>query len=382
MTLLKTVAILLALGSISAATIQNKCLPLFTGSNSVAFDLNSVNPTNAQTPLTVVGAGSSSQFVLCNPIPSSALNADWKCTPVSGSIAYIYDTASTTCKALNSEDSIINSAINMDSDQKVSGVTLSYDNSNASATDKPNLYGKNLQIVMNCDANIQNQNAAWTYTENDKYVVFSSASSAGCGNSLKDLFGIFEKYRIVSSIVLGAFGVLFAFFGKKLFTITLTLCGFLTGFLSIAGVAYAFSALQNADSKKVTVILILSTLLGILLAYIFYKFKKVTTMVALGFLFFFIGNAILRLYLVKLNLANWIQIVILIVIVGLGVTGGYLFSEYKYCNYSNCIIFATSLGGAFLLIMSIGFLTQTLKTPAEIQQMVLRNENMVHYGLK
>jgi hypothetical protein len=327
MTFLKTIAILLVVGSISSAAIQNRCLPLFTGTNSVAFDLNSVNPVNAETPLTLVGTGSTSQFVLCNPIPSSVLNADWKCNSVSGSIAYIYNTASKTCKALNSADSTIVSAINLDSNQNVNGVTISYDNSNASTTDQPNLYGKNLQIVMNCDLNVQNQNAAWTYAENDKYVVFTSASSAGCGNSLKDLFGIFEKYRIVSSIVLAAFGVLFAFFGKKLFTITLTLCGFLTGFLSIAGVAYAFSALQNADSKKVTVILILSTLLGILLAYIFYKFKKVTTMVALGFLFFFIGNAILRLYLVKLNLATWIQISIIAVIVLLGVLGGYFFSE-------------------------------------------------------
>jgi hypothetical protein len=119
----------------------------------VAFDLNSVNPVNAETPLTVSGYRIDLPVRPVQPDPELSPQRRLEMQlSLSGSIAYIYNTASKTCKALNSADSTIVSAINLDSNQNVNGVTISYDNSNASATDQPNLYGKNLQIVMNCDA--------------------------------------------------------------------------------------------------------------------------------------------------------------------------------------------------------------------------------------
>jgi hypothetical protein len=70
------------------------------------------------------------------------------------------------------------------------------------------------------------------------------------------------------------------------------------------------------------------------------------------------------------------------VIVLLGVTRRLFLLRVVILSYRNCIIFATALGGAFLIILSVGFVTQTLKTPAEIQQMILRNEKMVKLCLK
>ena len=56
-------------------------------------------------------------------------------------------------------------------------------------------------------------------------------------------------------------------------------------------------------------------------------------------------------------------------------------SKSKFCLIaSEMLIVATSLGGSFLLVMSLGFLTKTLESPGVVHARVKAGETVVRLG--
>ena len=355
-------ALTVLLGS-SQAALQNRCAPLFLNSDNVAFDFNQVNPTDPNNPVAVNNGATSTLFLLCQGIPDSAANC---VNNLPDNLAYV--TVGGQCYPITTTATKLTTDLQKDADGAPSGVIQIYDNSNVQAPDKNKLYTKNLKIILNCDKSTSNGQAQWTVDNSDPaYLTFTTKTAAACGTSLHDIFSFFIKYKWYFGGLLILLGVLFTFFGKRFFIITLTTVGFLIGFLSIVGTAYLFSAMQNADSKKVMVVLFLGLCMGLAVAWLFYKFKSVTTMAALGLLFFFIGNAVIRTYLSKYVTENWQQILIVVAIVVIGVAVGFFASNY-------CIMFATAFGGAFLFIFSIGMMSGTLDSPSVVAQKIQRGE--------
>lgn len=355
----------LAIGlGLAQAAVQNRCAPLFLNSDNVAFDFNQVNPTDPNNPVAVNQDATSTLFLLCQGIPDSASNC---ANNLPDNLVYI--TEAGKCYPITTTASQLTTNLQKDADGNPSGVIQIYDNSAVQSPAKDKLYpNKNLKIILNCDKSTNNGQAQWTLDTSDpNYLTFTTKTSAACGTSLHDVFAFFIKYKWYFGGLLILLGILFTFFGKRFFIMTLTTIGFLIGFLSIVGTAYLFSAMQNADSKKVMVVLFLGLCMGLAVGWLFYKFRSVTTMAALGLLFFFIGQAVVRTYLSKYVTGNWAQIGIITAIVVIGVATGFFASNY-------CLMFATAFGGAFLFIFSIGMMTGTLKSPSVVAQEIQRGE--------
>jgi hypothetical protein len=361
------VALLLISSSLSV-DIKNRCAPIWTDSNKIAFDLNMVTQDSIDKPDIIKSGNLNIAMGLCNPIGSNDVDPTWKCDiKPSNNMAFVYDTVANKCYPMTNTDSTVDQTLIKDNDE-IKGVTLIYENKNTPDFSYGN---KNLKINIKCDKNIDNSKISWTVDDSDsKYIVFTTSAKAGCGVSFKDLVTIFENYKFVAAGILFFVGLLFTFFGKRFFTITLTLTGFLIGFLSIAGTAYVFSAMQTADNKKIGVILFIAFLMGLLVGYLFYKFKVLTTMGAVGLLFFMIGNAVERLYLARWVNQQWQIICILVLFVLVGVAFGYFYSKH-------CIMFSTSFGGAFIVVLGLAIASNTYQTPAEIAEQIKRKDKVV-----
>src|SRR3990167_221603 len=227
------------------AGITNRCAPLFLGDDNVAFDFNQVNPTDPNNPLVVGTAGLTSRFLLCQGIPDS-VTLDAKCTnKLPDNLAYVV--IGNDCYPTTTSATTLTTTFNKDGDGKPTQVVQTYDNSPVQGTAKSQLYTKNLKIVLNCNKDSANGQAAWTVDNSDpNYLTYTTTTAAACGTSLHDVFAFFIKYKWLFGGILILLSILFTFFGKRFFIITLVIVGFLIGFLAIVGTAYLFSAMQNA----------------------------------------------------------------------------------------------------------------------------------------
>jgi uncharacterized membrane protein YidH (DUF202 family) len=310
-------------------------------------------------------------FGLCNPITVSQVDPTWPCTSKpADNMVYVYDKNANLCKPMTNPSTVPTQELMKDVDGNVNGVSLIYENKDVPADFS--YKGKNLKVNIKCNKDIDNYKITWAVDDSDsKYLIFNTEAKAGCGTSLKDLVALFENYKFVAAGILCFLGILFTFFGKRFFTITLTLTGFLIGFLSIAGTAYLFSAMQTADNKKIGVIFFIAFLMGLLVGYLFYKFKVLTTMGAVGLLFFMIGNAVERLYLARWVNQQWAIISILVVFVLIGVAFGYFYSKH-------CIMFSTAFGGSFIVVLGLSIATNTYSPPAQIAEQIKRGDKVIY----
>ena len=359
----------------SAPNINLRCTKLFTDeSNPISFDLNLVKPTDVNNPLKLNNGITSAQFLPCSGIQAKLVPAEWKCqNTFDQNQVYFFD--GTTCYALTTDASIATFEFSKDEKGKATGVSITYDNSKVPAETKSKLYSKNLKIIVKCDNDVKDSDAVWSYNLMSlNYLEFTTSAKAGCGTSYRDLLDFFNNNKYVFGLAFIAIGILFTFFGRRFFSITLILIGFLIGFLAVAGLAYSISFFQGADTKKVVVLMIISVLLGALVAWIFNAFKVVSTMAAVGALFFFIANAILRLYLTRYITTTMGEFAVVIVVVIIGVLFGYVYSK-------QCIMFSTAFGGSFLVVYAVGTLTKTLDSPAVINERVRNGERVVGWLL-
>lgn len=362
---------MLLIASSLSITVQNRCAPIWTDSNKIAFDLNMVKKDSFDKPDSIVAGNLNIAFGLCNPISTSQVDPTWPCTSKpQDNMVYVFDHLTNKCSPMTNVASTLKQDLTKDGDDNINGITLTYENHDVPADFS--YKGKNLKVNIKCNKDIDNSKIEWTVDDSDsKYLIFSTSAKAGCGHSLKDLIALFENYKFVAAGILFFLGILFTFFGKRFFTITLTLTGFLIGFLSIAGTAYLFSAMQTADNKKIGVIFFIAFLMGLLVGYLFYKFKVLTTMGAVGLLFFMIGNAVERLYLARWVNQQWAVICILVVFVVIGVAFGYYYSKH-------CIMFSTAFGGSFIVVLGLSIASNTYSTPAQIAEQIKRGDKVVY----
>lgn len=353
-----------------SVTIKNRCLPAWYDSNGIAFDLNPVKTQPIDKPDTITTDTLTVAFQMCNPITPSQVDPSWGCdNKPDANIAFIRDKASGKCYPMTNPSSELTSELIKDGDE-VKGVRMTY--SNKDTKEDFSYKNKDIKINVMCNKEIENSSIQWIIDDSDaKYVTFTTSAKAGCGASVKDLISLFNNFKLAAAGIILVVGILFTFFGKRFFTITLTSTGFLIGFLSIAGTAYIFGAMQTSDAKKIGVVLLTSVLLGGLIAWVFYKFRKLTTMAACGILFFFIGNAVLRLYLSRWIHQNWAEISTLVFFALIGVLFGYKFSN-------QCIMFSTAFGGSFLVVLALGIATNTYYSPEAVVERVKRGDKVIY----
>jgi hypothetical protein len=364
-----TLCMVLLASSVMTVTIKNRCMPAWYDSNGIAFDLNPVKTQPREKPDNITTDSLTIAFMMCNPIVPSDVDPTWACdNKPDANIAYILDKATGKCYPMTNPASELMPELIKEGDE-VKGVRMIY--SNQDTKEDFSYKNKNVKINVMCNKDIDNSNIQWIVDDSEPlYVTFTTSAKAGCGASVKDLISLFNDFKLVAAGILLLVGILFTFFGKRFFTITLTVTGFLIGFISISGSAYIFGAMQTADSKKIGVLLLISFLLGLLIGWVFYKFRKLTTMAACGILFFFIGNALLRLYLSRWIVQNWAEIAFLVLVVVIGVSFGYKFSN-------QCIMFSTAFGGSFLIVLALGVATKTYYSPEEVVERVKRGDRVV-----
>lgn len=359
---------LLASSAMSVA-VKNRCLPAWYDSNGIAFDLNPVKTQPINKPDSITTDSLMIAFKMCNAISPSEIDPTWGCdNKPESNIAYILDKATGKCYPMTNETSELKPELIKEGDD-VKGVRLIYTNKD---TISDFFYkNKNIKINIMCNKDIDNSSIQWIIDDSDPlFLIFTTSAKAGCGASVKDLISLFNNFKLAAAGIIFLVGILFTFFGKRFFTISLTITGFIIGFISISGTAYIFGAMQTSDSKKIGVLLLISFLLGLLIGWVFYKFRKLTTMAACGILFFLIGNALLRLYLSRWIIQNWAEIAFLVVVVIIGVGFGY--------QYSNqCIMFSTAFGGSFLIVLAAGVATNTYYSPDEVVERVKRGDTVV-----
>lgn len=358
---------LLANQVFSATTVKARCSFSFTKDDLVGFDLI---PIKGSGPAIIVENGASkAQLQFCSSIPQSAIPDGWNCPTVAENLVFVNEGGK--CLAVTTQDSTFTSEYTTDNDKKTTGIIITYNNDKVKEEDKAKLYGKKLKLNIACNNDILNSNAVWTYDTSDAaFITFKTAAAAGCGYSLKDFLEFFNKNKYIFGAAFVVIGILFTFFGRRFFSITLILVGFLIGFLAVAGAAYVTNAFSGADTKKVVVLFVISILLGCLVGYLFNKFKVISTMAAVGVLFFFIATAVLRLYLATTVTNSWAKLGITSLVVFIGVAFGYYYSKF-------CIMFSTSFGGAFLVVYAIGTLSNTLDSPTIIEQKIKDGEKIV-----
>ena len=358
---------LLATQAFTAPSVKPRCSFSFTKDDLIGFDLIPVKASGQ--PIIIENGASKAQLQFCSAILQSSIPDGWNCPVIGENLVFVNEAGK--CLAVTTPDTTFISEYTTDSDKKTTGIVITYNNDKVKDEDKAKLYGKNLKFTIACNKDILNSNAVWTYDTSDAaFINFKTAAAAGCGYSLKDFLEFFNKNKYIFGAAFVAIGILFTFFGRRFFSITLILVGFLIGFLTVAGAAYVTNAFAGADTKKVVVLFVISVLLGCLIGYLFNKFKVISTMGAVGVLFFFIATAVLRLYLATTITNSWAKLGITALVVVIGVAFGYFYSKF-------CIMFSTSFGGAFLVVFAIGTLSNTLDSPTIIEQKIKDGEKIV-----
>jgi predicted membrane protein len=358
--------------AVLAGNFENRCVPYFTN-DMISFDLMQVSPSDPSNPLSgnsMDPQGDQYTFLPCAPLQQSKLpdQVSQLCASVQmdNNMMLVYNTQLQTCKATTSSKSSVEQTELTDSNGNTNGVQIRYiaDKSDGSVD------GRDVIFKFYCNKDIADSSSSWTPDFSANAYVMTTSCKSCCGYSLSDAFNFFNSNVYLFGGIFIGVGLIFAFFGRKWFTYTLVLAGFLIGFLFVVGLAYGTANLNGTDNKKKAVFFILGTMLGSLIAFVFYKFKKVTTMGALAVLFYLIGNAIIRFALAGKVHNQWVQWSIIIVLMLIGVGIGYVYSDH-------CIIFATAYGGAFLAVYSIGMLTKTLDSPSVIDAKIRAGEKNV-----
>lgn len=295
-----------------------RCLPFFQ-SEKQAFDLVKLDHKNSDsvfnTPVppfkdgSTLVSGAKVNFKLCSPPTPPSGCKDTK------SLAYLVLPGG-SCQGLgsgNRERKLIHQ------DGKINGVALTY----APSKEDGSKYKLKFSITCNKD----NTSApVWTASLEGETLSLTTAHKAGCGYGLDDIMDIFESNQIVCFLVFVGIGLLFTFFGRNSYRWTLLLCGFLIGFLIVAGVAYSFGLFVDASSHTKWGILIAAIVVGVLLGGLLFYYEKHTLSLIVGALLMLVAKAILTIFCPQLELNKWMEMGLLLLV---GVLGGVI---AHYCK--------------------------------------------------
>ena len=370
------IKIVIGLVLIQSAVTQsvNRCVPFFL-KEKVGFDLVGVDSSNKNSnfDVTIIGfkdevsgkfvVGGKIVFRMCaNVLPPQGCPAD-----LEKSQPFAYFIEGTDCKVIGSMMSSQEKAL-LQSNGKIDGVSLSYSNKNIPEQFKAGTRF-NLRYEVKCDP-AKTENLSWSSVYDRDYIVLTTSSKAGCSYGMSDVMDIFESNRYICFGIFIFIGLVFTFFGNSAYKYTLLLAGFLLGFLIVAGIAYSLGMFINASDSLKYQILGGGILFGVIVGFLLFYFEKSTISLVCGVLATLMVIAILNLYFPKLELNRWVELGIL---VAAGIIGGVLGNIYK----NEMLIVSTSFGGAFLVVMCIGFVTKTLESPAVIRAKAKAGEPIV-----
>lgn len=351
----------------------NRCVPFFVD-EKVSFNLVPIDSANndkiydvsllpfTDASGTLISAGKV-MFRLCaNVAPPAGCPAEYE---KAQAFAYIFE--GPTCRVLaglmSSQEKTLSKSNN-----DINGVVLTYTNSNL-PDDIKKMMKYNLKIQVQCDKTMTD-NITWSAVGDKDTITLSTRAAAGCKYGLSDILDLFETNKYICFIAFIVIGLLFTFFGRNAYKWTLLLCGFLLGFLLVAGVCYSMGMFVGADDSKKYSILGGAVTAGLFAGWLLYCMEETTVTLICGILTVLIATAHMSLFLPSLELKKGAEIGVLIVA---GIIGGTIGNYHK----DKMLIFATSFGGSFLVVLSIGVLTETLDTAAVLRAKAKAGQTMV-----
>ena len=144
---------------------------------------------------------------------------------------------------------------------------------------------------------------------------------------IDDLLDIFQQNKVICCIIFVLIGLLFTFFGRNAYKFTLIFCGFILGFITIAGLCYSFGLMTAATDQTKYIIFGISLLVGIIAGYLLYKFEVATIMIVCGLLTVIIVMAIIATFFANVAINTYVELVILVAAGMLGAALGAYFKE-------------------------------------------------------
>ncbi len=323
------VLLLACAAQVAMAQSINRCLPFFIN-EKISYDLVGLDAANKGNNFnnTFLGGVDTEKN---RPVPpgsivfkvcSAITNVPQGCTSAPEATAY-FIAADNKCFPLNAILSNINSAPLKDS-SSITGVSVAYDNSKL-AGQNDTMY--NLKFNIKCDKSIT-ENFAWTssWDQSGRFIVLSTTAAAGCNKGISDILDIFQNNKIITFAVFFTIGLLFCFFGRHSYRWTLLLCGFLLGFLLVAGVCYSMGMFVNATDQKKYAILGIAAGVGIIVGFLLFYFEQTTVSLICGVLTVLIVKALLTLFFPTLITNNYVEMAVLMVA---GMIGGAIGAYYK-----------------------------------------------------
>lgn len=351
----------------------NRCVPFFLD-EKVSFNLVPIDSANSNKVYdvtllpftdasgTLIPTGKVVFRLCANVAPPVGCPAEFE---KAQAFAYIFE--GNTCRVLAgilSSQSKTVSKTNND----ISGIVLTYTNGNL-PDDMKKMVKYNMKVQVQCDKTITD-NISWSAVGDKDTITLSTKAAAGCKFGMSDILDIFESNRYICFAAFILIGLLFTFFGRHAYKWTLLLSGFLLGFLLVAGICYSLGMFIGAEDGKKYAILGGAVAIGLLIGLLLFCMENTTISLICGVLTVLIVTAMMSLFLPSLEINKWVELGILIVAGGIG---GAIGSCYK----DEMLILSTSFGGAFLVILSVGFLTKSLDTPAVLRAKAKAGETMV-----
>lgn len=315
----------------------NKCLPFFTN-EKVGFDLVGIETANQKKPYTVtlpphknarINAAavlSEVTFNLCG-----LMQKPEKCPEVPGGAFGYYYINGNCMPMIILTSNIVREPILIEN--KVKGVSLTYKNDNLD-DEKKKVLGPNIQFKVTC--NKDNTGVAkWTPSINlltGELITLSTEHATGCGKGIDDLLDIFQQNKWICCSIFIVIGIIFCLFGRHAYKWTLMLCGFLLGFMAVAGLCYSFGLFHNAQESTKWIALGAAILVGLIVGFLLFKFEVATVMLVCGLLFVVIAIAIIATFLANVEMNKWLEIGIIILVGCIGSALGAYFKEYPFVN--------------------------------------------------
>lgn len=310
---MKVIIVLCLLARFSLCQTLNRCMPYFLNEkiaySLVAMDISNENK-NYEVPMSNFTDEKIQKsvdnatvfFKLC-----TAATAPPGCQNVPEAIAYFKD--GSDCKVLSVLTSEIENNLIM-TNGSISGVSIGYNSANVDGQAKAQVR-YNVKFEVTCDRSVT-KGFQWSTRYQLGYIVLSTKSLAGCSFGISDILDIFQSNKYICFPIFILTGLILTFFGRNSFKWTLLICGFLIGFLAVAGTCYSFGLFVEATTTKKYTILGIAILVGIIGAIALCYFESTALALACGSLTALIVKAVMTLFIPTFKPSSFVEMAILL----------------------------------------------------------------------
>ncbi len=200
-------------------------------------------------------------------------------------------------------------------------------------------------------------------------VTIKATSIHGC--TLSNYYAVsafIRANKIIFCIVFLVIGLFLNFLGSKIISITLFITAFFSTILSVFLIVFGMFGASKVSNGIMWVILSCSIILGVCVAYLFYKFRKAFYATLGGVTGYFVGlilyNFVFRHIQSHPAVVYW---VVIVVCIGLGV----LFAIFLQ---KHLIIIATSILGSYIIIKGASFIILGFPEEGQVIDLICRRE--------